>query len=339
MTRVIQVRNVNEAVNEGFQWLKVAGVDEPSRNGPVRVAPGPVITEYSHPMERVLFNPDRDANAVFHLLESLWMLAGREDVAPLLPYNARMAEYAEPDGTIHGAYGYRWRQMFGCDQILEIVHELRAKPSSRQCVMQMWSALADLGVDKRDRPCNTHIYFRIVQYPGVNGASAPFSELEMTVCCRSNDALWGAYGANAVHFSILQELMARAIGVQVGKYIQFSNNFHAYTAVPVAARWLEQPPEPMHVHGSYPKIIPLLQGDETIEDFFVDCRTIFKPVLEQVWLTSFFHRVVAPLKQVYDNRKAGARTWKVQLDYVADCDWKQAFIEWSARREQLNLEE
>lgn len=327
MTHVIKVRNVNDAVHEGFWWLKVAGVDEGSRNGPVRVAPGPVVTEYSHPRERVLFDPDRDANAVFHLLESLWMLAGRDDSKSLLPYNARMAEYAEPSGTIHGAYGYRWRNAFGFDQILAIVQELKAKPSSRQCVMQMWQASIDLGADVKDRPCNTHIYFQVRN----NSEGKP--SLQMTVCCRSNDALWGAYGANAVHFSILQELMAHAIGVEVGTYTQFSNNFHAYTNVPVAAKWLDLPPETME--RPYPTIYPLLQSYETIEDFFMDCTTLFNPRLSQTWNTSFFHRVVAPLRQVYDARKLKSRTWKVQLDHVADCDWKQAFTEWAARREIL----
>jgi thymidylate synthase len=328
MSHIIRVRNVNGAVSEGFWWLKLAGVDEDSRNGRVRVAPGPVITEYTNPIERVLFNPDRDANAVFHLLESLWMLAGRDEAAPLLPYNARMAEYTEATGRIHGAYGHRWRQAFGFDQILAIVQELRAKPSSRQCVLQMWDANRDLGVEGlKDRPCNTHVYFRIVH-------DAEFDRLDMTVCCRSNDALWGAYGANAVHFSILQELMARAIGVETGTYRQFSNNFHAYWSVDIAAKWLESPPAPMD--RPYPPTIPLLQGSETIEDFLIDCRTIFKPQLEQVWLTHFFHRVAGPLKTVYDSRKAKARTWKVQLDYVVDCDWKQAFIEWAERRENVS---
>lgn len=326
MTHVIKARNVNDAVHEGFYWLKVAGVDEDSRNGPVRVSPCPVITEYFNPTERVLFNADRDANAVFHLLESLWMLAGSDEAAPLLPYNARMAEYTEASGRIHGAYGHRWRTAFGFDQILAIVQELKAKPSSRQCVLQMWHAPLDLGVDVKDRPCNTHAYFSI------RGGC-----LDMTVCCRSNDALWGAYGANAVHFSILQELMAHAIGVGVGTYYQFSNNFHAYTTIPIVAKWLDMPP-PSYGGLPYPKVIPLLQGSETLEDFFMDCRTILNPHLSQVWNTHFFHRVVAPLKQVYDNRRLKTRTWKVQLDYVADCDWKVAFTEWAARREHVDCE-
>jgi thymidylate synthase len=231
-----------------------------------------------------------------------------------------MAEYAEPNGDIHGAYGYRWRNAYGFDQVLEIIQELRMKPSSRQCVLQMWDARLDLGVDKRDRPCNTHVYF-----------DARGGVLNMTVCCRSNDALWGAYGANVVHFSMLQELMAHGVGIPVGVYRQVSNNFHAYWNVPVAEKWLNAPPVCMD--REYPAIYPMLQAHETVEDFYVDCHTLSNPRLPQVWNTSFFHRVVSPLKTVYDNRKSGSRTWKVQLEHVVDCDWKQAFIEWSERRE------
>jgi hypothetical protein len=55
--------------------------------------------------------------------------------------------------------------------------------------------------------------------------------LDMMITCRSNDIVYGAYGANAVHFSILQEYMAGRIGVEVGKMEQVSFNYHAYRDV------------------------------------------------------------------------------------------------------------
>lgn len=322
MTHIIRVRNVNHALGEGFAWLKVAGILEDSRNGPVSVAPGPVITEYTHPTERVLFNADRDANPVFHLLEAIWMFAGRNDSAWLLPYNARMKEYAEDNGSIHGAYGYRWRQFFGFDQIRALVKELRTNRNSRRAVMSMWSPAADLGVDKRDLPCNTHIYFDL------RGG-----RLNMTVCCRSNDILWGAYGANAVHFSMLQELVAFAVEAPVGVYRQMSNNYHAYTSVPTVAKFLDMPPV---FDQPYPApVVPLLQNDETYQSFIEDCVTLLEEGETSVFHTSFFRRVVAPLKRAYDMRKAGARTWKVSLDGAAVCDWRQSFIEWAERRDHV----
>jgi hypothetical protein len=327
MTRVIIAKNVNHALGDGFQWLKVAGVDEESRAGPVRVAQGPVITEYLYPTQRVLFNAKRDANPVFHLLESIWMLAGGSNSSFLLPYNARMAEYSEPDGKIHGAYGYRWRQAFALDQITEIVGELRRNPDSRQCVMQMWSAELDLAISKKDRPCNTHIYF------DCRRNAFGHRVLGMTVCCRSNDALWGAYGANAVHFSILQELMAAAIGVGVGTYRQVSNNFHAYKEVPCAKDFLENPPV-IDEYWRYPRFtVPLLAVGENYLDFLTDCEDMALGKFSIPWKTNFFRTVVSPLKTTYDARKAGSRVWKETMNDIVECDWKLAFTEWTERRE------
>lgn len=55
--------------------------------------------------------------------------------------------------------------------------------------------------------------------------------LDISVFCRSNDLVWGAYGANAVHFSVLQEYLAAGIGVPMGRYHQVSVNFHMYESV------------------------------------------------------------------------------------------------------------
>jgi hypothetical protein len=177
------------------------------------------MTVYDCPTERVLFSAERDANPIFHLAEALWMLAGRNDAAFLNQYVRDFGErFAQPNGTVHGAYGHRWREHFGQDQLDDIVHILKVQPISRQAVLTMWDPEADLAVKGlKDRPCNTQAYFRI------HG-----QRLHMTVTCRSNDIFWGAYGANAVHFSILQEYLAARIGVAVGTYYQLSNNFHAY---------------------------------------------------------------------------------------------------------------
>ena len=50
----------------------------------------------------------------------------------------------------------------------------------------------------------------------------------MTVCNRSNDMIWGAYGANAVHMSILMEYVAVAVNAPMGSYYQISDSFHIY---------------------------------------------------------------------------------------------------------------
>jgi hypothetical protein len=82
----------------------------------------------------------------------------------------------------------------------------------------MWHSAFDLDSPSKDVPCNLVITFQ----RDFNG------HLDMTVFCRSNDIIWGAYGANAVHLSMLQEYMAIWIGCPIGTYRQISVNWHAY---------------------------------------------------------------------------------------------------------------
>ena len=142
----------------------------PSRNGNVLMIDEPVTVTYTHPRERVLFNAARDANPFFHLYESLWMLAGRNDVAPLAYYASRMRGFSDDGGTLNGAYGYRWRHSYTrpkgivsswsndeqrdvhyhhedageVDQLDILVDHLKADPASRRAVLQMWNVEDDL---------------------------------------------------------------------------------------------------------------------------------------------------------------------------------------------------
>jgi thymidylate synthase len=238
----LQVRNVQEAYVRGLQLVRREGQLEETRNGPALVIPWPVVTIYERPYERVLLDPVRDANPFFHLMESIWMLAGRGDVASLEPFNAGLKRYSDDGRTYHGAYGWRWRNWFedmsehscmhqedgpNIDQLAEVIELLRANPGDRRVVLQMWDPVSDLGKQGLDFPCNTQCLFRVRRRPG-GGWNMGVNDLDMTIFNRSNDAIWGAYGANAVHFSVLQEFVAAAIGCSVGHMYQWSNNLHAY---------------------------------------------------------------------------------------------------------------
>src|SRR5258708_2083148 len=81
----------------------------------------------------------RDANPFFHVMETLWMLAGRNDLPWLVRFNKRFASYSDDGGaTQPGAYGYRWRNYFGHDQLMDIILELKQNPDSRRVVLAMW---------------------------------------------------------------------------------------------------------------------------------------------------------------------------------------------------------
>lgn len=216
--KVIEARNVHCALPLGIRLISESGQLRESRNGPVLVSPAPVTTTYLKPTERLTFWPERDVNTAFLVYEALWMLAGRDDLAPVTRYVSTFGRYSDDGETLHGAYGHRWRWRFDIDQLNEIVGILRTNPDDRRCVLQMWNAEEDLGRAGRDVPCNL---MATVQRDTAGA-------LDLTVFCRSNDIIWGAYFANAFHFSVLQEYLALAIGCPVGVYEQVSVNWHAY---------------------------------------------------------------------------------------------------------------
>lgn len=319
--------NVNQCFTDMFWKLKAIGQREQSRNGAVLVMPGPVATTFLYPQERILFNAKRDCNHVFHLVEALWMFAGRNDVEVLLPFNSRYGDYAEEDGTVWGAYGRRWRRSFGLDQIKTIIDLLKRDPASRQAVMGMWNPALDLDIHVKDRPCNTHIYF-----------DCRDDKLNMTVCNRSNDILWGAYGANVVHMSMLQEIIARGVELPMGVYTQFSNNFHLYTDLPMVQDFLHTPPDADDRYSTG-KVddTPMFHEGESVNEFLEDCEEFFnKPTGDAVFKTQFMY-LADNLAGAYMARKEKSQHWENLLMGINDrCDWKVAFLEWAARRDHAS---
>ena len=337
----IRARNANDALRYGLAWLAHAGRLNDSRNGPVLVAPGPVLTAYQRPTERVLFSALRDANPFFHLYECIWMLAGRNDAASVARYAKTMESFAD-GGVLAGSYGRRWREHFGFDQLEHIAAMLRRDPKTRRAVLSMWDPVADLesGATSKDVPCNTAVYF-----DGTTGV------LNMTVVNRSNDIVWGAYGANVVHMSFLQEVMAAAAGMPVGTYYQFSNNFHTYVERPDVARLID-----MHAPDApddSPAVTYLVDdryvsGEasaysvrESDHDFSWQLGTFLDQCDEMAEHRSynryhypFLRNVVAPMLAAHEHYKAGdfKSAYQVLGGCLAD-DWRLAAQEWLQRRE------
>ena len=322
---IISARNVNHALQEGMWHLATCGHAAESRNGSVVVAPGPVLTTYHFPMERVLFNQHRDANPFFHLMEALWMLAGRNDLAFVQRFVQRMANYSDDGVHLQGAYGHRWRRQFSLDQLHALITLLKRAPDTRRAVLQMWSAEIDLSAalqDGKDVPCNTHAYLELKA-----GA------LCMTLLCRSNDAVWGAHGANAVQFSMLLEYLAAAIGAEVGRLQQFSNNYHAY------CDWYA-PEELKNLYAAddryttavdiapYPLVsVPIEVWDTDLMRFMSD------PMGDTKYEDQFFHAVAAPMFSSWDCYKRGEVSNSLcAAQAIAAADWRTACIEWIQRR-------
>lgn len=330
--RVIKAQNAHEAMREGLSLLREFGIRRKSRAGEVLVFPGPVTTEYKRPTELVVFWEKRDANPFFHLMEGLWMLGGRRDVEFIKEFNGKIAGVASDDGEVfHGAYGHRWRHHFGQDQLPKIVAALKENPEDRRQVLQMWDPREDLGGSGKDYPCNTSCYF----------TRNELGELDLTVCCRSNDLVWGCYGSDSVTFGMLLEYVAAAIGCRAGRYWQVSNNFHGYTGV-ADKLWgvIDQPYRDTMVYCESatenqhrPRVAELKLVSSEILAWDLDLHAFLSGEVAKA-KDPFFQLVAEPMRQAWRAHKrkddGEATAYLAQMPW--NNDWRIAADEWLRRR-------
>lgn len=160
--------------------------------------------------------------------------------------------------------------------------------------------------------------------------------LDLTVCCRSNDLIWGAYGANIVHFSVLQEYLAARLGAEVGILYQVSNNFHAYTSTvesvgtPTAGVDYDAcPPAPLVTDPE--------SWDVEVEGFVRDYESGRLDDLS-LYHNSWFRDTARPIAVAHDQYREGAKN--LALDTLGDRDqypdisedWRKACFDWIGRR-------
>jgi Thymidylate synthase len=309
-----------ELYTNSIHMFRHAARPEESRNGPVMSIPAPVVLTLVDPRARVLYDPVRKANPFFHVMEFVWMMAGSNDVRWLEQFNSRYRSYAEPNtDVVWGSYGDRWRNHFmheaiggSVDQIKEVAAQLKADPETRRAVLGMWDPGFDLQ-KRNDLPCNTHIYFRILD-----------NRLHMTVCNRSNDLIWGALGANVVHMTMLQELIAIEIGVELGHYRVMTNNLHMYPAMPGYSEIMETHHSPDQWQARAPLMI---MPGEGLEYFLADAEMFLtKPDIREldcVW----FQEVALPIYNAYMARRAGYKGLDLIKEIQSD-DWRVACELW-----------
>lgn len=326
-------RNVNLLLQEAMKILTYdTAVVRNSRNGEVTMADCPVTMVTMRPWERVLFCPERDANPFFHLCEALWMLAGRDDVAFPAFFAKQLAAYSDDGRTLHGAYGHRWRVRFGCDQVDEVIAELARNPDSRRAVIQMWHVYVDTPICAgKDLPCN------LVLTVQVNS----LGEVELTVFQRSGDALWGVHGANNVHFSVLQEYIAGALGRPVGPMTQVTVNYHAYTAVlsdELRDAVLSEADELDPYTAGAVCHTPLGVTPFNRAAFDAQAAAFCDWKDGESWLP-FFLEVAIPMREAYKVYKespkpeAFSRARLLLSVMNLNCDWRVAAEQWLKRRE------
>jgi thymidylate synthase len=248
------------------------------------------VTVVKEPWHHCILLPSRRWNPWLALSEALWILAGRDDIQAIQPYNSSISDYSDDGVHLYGAYGKRIYH-----QIDDLIGRLKKDPSDRAAVLQIWDNSAadnnqesyyhdDLTRITADRPCNNMVYFKLRQ-----------NKLHMTVINRSNDLHYGLMAVNLPTFGILQSYIAARLGVDIGTQTHFSNSLHIYTddsrAVQITDRMLyketeNMPKYPEHINVFEPHFE--LKWVQSHKDFADKCSEVLDAVTNSTKLVGGF---------------------------------------------------
>lgn len=214
--------------------------------------------ELTDPRAR-LSRSERRGRVFSALGELCWYLAGTNDVEHIKYYLSRYSESAE-DGIVWGAYGPRLFDFKGVNQIAYVCDRLAAKPNSRQTVVQLFDC-EDVKEPHKDVPCTCTLQFLVRR-----------EHLQLVTYMRSNDAHTGL-PHDLFAFTMLQEIVARTVGLEVGTYVHMVGSLHLYERdYHAAKRYLREgwhtrtPMPPMPVGDPWGHIRDLLEVESALRN-------------------------------------------------------------------------
>lgn len=255
--KVFEFDSIPESYPEILKYVLENG-SEVSPRGMLTREITPATIVINNPRKRAITHPERKINYGFMVGELFWILQGKNDLS-ITHYNKQWANYSDDGEILNGAYGQRIFNWFGgenfvdtgkqhegvpayeiqsitINQFVEVARRLKEDPDSRQGTIMIFDPSRDFQPTK-DVPCTNMMRFSIRD-----------GKVNMMVVMRSND-LWFGYPYDVYNFTVLQELMAGLLNVEVGKYTHVVDSLHLYETHFEAAKKLID--TPYATHGIY----------------------------------------------------------------------------------------
>ena len=166
----------------------------------------------TNPQNNIITNPARKFSVFYGCGELVWYLNEQASMEQIIHYAPSYAKFADDSYAFYG----RRLALVGGNQLIRIMNELRANPSSRRCVAQFWIP-KDLAMQERkDLPCTISWKFNVC-----NG------QLNMIADMRSNDAWLGMPNDIFVN-TCVHVLMCMLTGYDIGFYQHQVADMHLY---------------------------------------------------------------------------------------------------------------
>jgi len=119
---------------------------------------------------------------------------------------------ANSDGNVMSNYGWQWQRE---NQIDYVVAKLRREKDTRHAAISIYDC-KEHQLYRKDTPCTYAIQFTILN-----------NRLNMAVLMRSND-LWYGFCNDQYQFSMLQQMIAERLNIEIGNYYHYAHNMHLY---------------------------------------------------------------------------------------------------------------
>lgn len=177
----------------------------------------PVLIKVNNPLLREYLIPGRNNSIIATIAETLWVIGGKNDVEFLKPYLPRAGEFSEDGRTWRTGYGYRLQHHFGINQIFESYLELKRWNNTSQANMSLMDPKEDLSRTPSASPCTLSIHFTIRE-----------GKLNTFVNMRANDLIWGLSHVNFYEWSVISELIANWLNIEVGSYFHYTVSLRVY---------------------------------------------------------------------------------------------------------------
>ena len=289
--------SLDELLFKTFNYIRKRGVAISPTKGPAHEVTGASL-RLTAPRAR-LSRTEARATLFSCLGELLWYLSASNDLSFIEHYIGKYAKYSDDNQTIFGAYGPRIFGEGDKAQIEKVISLLREKPDTRQAVVQVFDH-RDILEPHKDIPCTCTLQFMLRE-----------KRLQLLTTMRSNDA-WLGLPHDIFCFTMIQELVARSLGVELGDYKHFAGSLHLYTGdVEKAARFQEEgmqrkvPMPPMPKGDPWPAVKALLafeQKARTSPSHLEDPRESMDP----------FWADLATILAIHANGKAGVTGERIQ---------------------------
>ena len=218
--------------------------------------------------------------------ELLWYLSKSNSVQFISHYVPKYEKESDDGHTVYGGYGPRLFAMRGeYDQIQNVITLLRNRPSSRRAVIQLFDA-EDIAQDHIEIPCTCTLQFLIRE-----------RRLNMITYMRSNDAFFGL-PHDVFAFTMLQEIVARSLGVELGTYKHCVGSLHLYDEHRISAQqYIEEGYQarvrmpPMPTGDPFRSIGMLLQAESTIRNGHAVTRNCYRLTYIGKMLSAYFRSI------------------------------------------------